>query len=83
MNLVSTFPLRALCVGALVITGGVAKASTLYGIAANRQISYTGTFTPTVKLDVVGGIKVTGKIQLPQSGDLSMGSFTVGTNPTP
>lgn len=40
-----------------------------------------GTATPTAKLDVVGDIKVSGKVRIPQSGDLSMGGFTSGTNP--
>jgi len=45
-----------------------------------------GTTTPTEKLEVSGNIKATGtvtaaKIRVPESGDLSMGSFTAGTNP--
>lgn len=42
-----------------------------------------GTAAPTAKLDVVGDIKVSGKVRIPQSGDLSMGGFTTGTNPAP
>ena len=40
-----------------------------------------GTATPTAKLDVVGDVKVSGKVRIPQSGDLSMGGFLSGTNP--
>lgn len=46
-----------------------------------------GTTSPSVKLDVVGDVKISGAVtikktlRVPPSGDLSMGTFTSGTNP--
>jgi hypothetical protein len=42
-----------------------------------------GGVTINDKLDVSGDVQVLGKIRIPESGDLSMGGFTAGTNPAP
>ena len=63
---------------------GTAGATTMFvgdGAGAGGSVGI-GTTAPADKLDVNGNARVRGALRIPPSGDLPMGGFTSGTNPT-
>lgn len=59
------------------------NAMVLGGTGDNAVNVGINTTTPQTKLDVNGDATVRGVLRVPPAGDIGMGDFTAGTNPTP